>query len=105
MKAVIILSCEGRLDKDFRFCSGVQNTVLNLEGLEITENYLELIKYLDNVSGIFDKPCCKSHIITNTLYKSYELGYLNDELYRRISDFYKFHNRCGLILSAKPKEE
>jgi len=105
MKAVIILSCEGRQDKSFKFCSGVKNTILNLDGLEVTENYLDLIKYLDTTPEIFDRPCCKSHVISNAIYKIYELGYLDDELYARISDFYKFHNRCGLILSAKPKEE
>lgn len=105
MKAVIILSCEGRQDNGFKFCSGVQNTILDLDGLEVTENYLDLIKYLDNVSGIFDKPCCKSHIVTNTVYKMHEFGYIDKEKYARLADFYKFHNRCGLILSARPKED
>ena len=105
MKAVVILSCEGRQDNGFKFCSGVQNIVLNLEGLEVTENYLDLIKYLDNVPKIFDSPCCKSNVVTNALYKIYEMGYIDNEKYARVADFYKFHNRCGLILSAKPKEE
>lgn len=105
MKAVIKLSCEGRLDKGFRFCSGVSNTILDLEGLNVTENYMGLIKYLDNISGVFDAPCCKSHVVTNTFYKIYEMGYIDDEIYARIADFYKFHNRCGLILSCEPKKE
>lgn len=103
MKATIILACEGRIDNGFRFCSGVENMILDLDGLEIEENYLDLIEYLDKVSGVFDRPCCKSHIITNTIYKMYELGFLSEEIYIRISDFYKFHNRCGLILRALPK--
>jgi hypothetical protein len=104
MKAVIILSCEGRVDKGFRFCSGVRNIILDLDGLEAAENYLDLITYLDNLPKIFDGPCCKSHIITNTIYKLYEMGFIVEEIYKRLSDFYKFHNRCGLILSAEPKE-
>lgn len=96
--------CEGRKDNGFRFCSGVSNTVLDLEGLEYKENYLNLIKYLDQVSGIFDAPCCKTHIITNTIYKMYEMDFIDEELYLRITDFYKFHHRCGLILQILPKE-
>lgn len=103
MKCLITLSCEGREDNGFKFCSGVENTILDLDGLEVTENYLDLIKYLDNIPKIFDGPCCKSHIITNAIYKIYEMGYLEGEIYIRISDFYKFHNRCGLILKALPK--
>ena len=104
MKAVIILSCEGRIDKGFRFCGGVENVVLDLDGLQVFENYLDLIKYLDNLPKIFDGPCHKSHIITNAIYKLYEMSFINEELYKRLCDFYKFHNRCGLILHAKPKE-
>jgi hypothetical protein len=103
MKCIIILSCEGRDDSGFKFCSGVENTVLDLDGLEVTENYLDLIKYLDTTPEIFDRPCCKSHVISNAIYKMYELGYLDEELYARISDFYKFHGRCGLVLRALPK--
>ena len=105
MKAVIILSCEGRQDKGFNFCSGVENIVLDLDGLEVTDSYLDLIDYLDKVPGVFDNPCCKSNIITNSLYKLYELNYLSEEIYNRIADFYRFHNRCGLILSARIKED
>lgn len=105
MKCIITLSCEGRQDNGFRFCSGVENIILDLDGLEVTDNYLEIIEYLDNVTGIFDSPCCKSSVITNSIYKMYELNYLNEEIYTRVTDFYRFHNRCGLILKGKVKEQ
>lgn len=104
MKCILLLSCEGRQDNGFRFCSGVENLVLDLDGLEASENYLPLIEYLDKIPKIFDNPCCKSHGVSNAIYKIWEMGYLKDELYRRIADFYKFHHRCGLILTAQPKE-
>lgn len=104
MKAVILLICEGREDNGFRFCSGVENLILDLDGLETTENYLALIEYLNKVPKVFDRPCCKSHAVSNAIYKLWEMGYIDDELYKRVGDFYKFHHRCGLILKAKPKE-
>ena len=105
MKCIITLSCEGREDNGFKFCSGVKNIILDLDGLEATERYLDLIKYLDTVVKIFDAPCCKSHVITNAIYKIYELNYINDELYARCSDFYRFHSRCGLILRCSLKDD
>lgn len=103
MKAVILLRCEGREDKGFRFCSGVENLVVDLEDLETTENYVSLIEYLNTVPKVFDKPCCKSHVVSSAICKIWEMGYIEDELYQRIADFYKFHQRCGLILCARPK--
>lgn len=103
MKCLVLLRCEGREDNGFRFCSGVENIIIDLDGLETTENYIDLIEYLNTVPKIFDRPCCKSHVVSNAIYKIWELGYIEDELYKRIGDFYKFHYRCGLILSCRAK--
>jgi hypothetical protein len=105
MKAHMILGCEGRQDEGFHFCSGVSNIIIDLENIIASENYLELIQYLDNVPKIFDNPCFKSHIISNTIYKIYELGYISDKKYKYISHFYEMHKRCGLILYCSIKDQ
>lgn len=104
MKAVIILKCEGRQDDGFRFCSGVQNIILDLEKIENTEQYVGLIKYLDGVTKIFNGPCLTPHIISNALYKLYEMEYITEKMYKYFAYFYEMHKRCGLILIALPKE-
>jgi hypothetical protein len=57
MKALLVLKCEGRIDDGFRMCSGVENVILDLEKIELTINYKDLIKYLDSVVKLFDGPC------------------------------------------------
>ena len=103
MKAIILLSCEGRIDNGFRFCSGVENIILDMEAIRTTENYINLVEYLDKIPKVFEAPCCKTNVISNAIYKIWEMSYMDDELYKRVADFYKFHHRCGLILTAKPK--
>ena len=103
MKAVIVLGCEGHQVNGFEFCYGVKNIILDLEAIRATENYIRLIKYLDETVKIFDASCVKSHIVSNAIYKMYELGFIDDGLYARISNFSKFHGQCGLILELEPK--
>jgi hypothetical protein len=103
MKAIITLKCEGRQDKGFRFCSGVENEILDLEKIEIKENYIDLIKYIDRVTGIFDGPCFKLQVISNAIYKMFEMGFIDDLTYKYFSHFYEMHKKCGLILLAKAK--
>lgn len=104
MKANIILCCDGRQNKDFVFCSGVKNDILDLEKIFPQDKYIYLIKYLDSVVKIFDRKCFTTSVITNALYKFYELGVISDNMYKDISDFIKIHARCGLILYAQPKD-
>ena len=103
MNVIVNLKCEGRTDDGFHFCVGVSNTILDLQKITHTDNYLTLIKYLDKVPQLFDGPCFNSNVIANTLYKIFELGYVNDVRYKHICNFYKFHNRCGLCLLAEVK--
>ena len=103
MKATIMLECAGREDDGFRFCGGVANTILDLERIAHTENYVGLIKYLDKVPKIFDEPCFNNNVIANTIYKIYEMGYITDVKYKYIAHFYTFHGRCGLCLKCEPK--
>jgi hypothetical protein len=104
MKALIVLGCEGRVDNNFKFCNGVYNIILDLEVIRASENYKSLIEYLNCVVKIFDNPCCNLNVISNAIYKIYELGYINKEIYDRINNFYNFHRRCGLILQCFPKK-
>ena len=103
MKAILTLGCEGRQDEGFHFCSGVSNVVIDLESISHTENFKNLILYLDKVPKIFDNPCLTSHIISNTIYKIYEMGYLTEIKYKYIAYFYDMHKRCGLILKVSLK--
>ncbi|KKL92217.1 hypothetical protein LCGC14_1886910 [marine sediment metagenome] len=105
MKGYTILGCDGRQDDGFKTCSGVRNIILDLEKIEASENYLELIKYLDKVPKIFDGPCFKPHIISNAICKMYEMGYISDKLHQYIAHFYGMHRLCGLILECCPKEK
>ena len=100
VRAILKLFCEGRTDDGFRFCSGVENTIVDLEDAEYTEDYDKLMEYLGETIKIFERPCVNNNIITNAIYKIYTMGYIEDKLYLRIADFYKFHLRCGLILKA-----
>ena len=104
MRALLILGCEGRQDKGFHFCHGVENTIVDFEKWLHKENYLDLIKYLDGVPKLFDAPCCVHNIITNAVYKVYDMGFLTEHEYDKISHFYKMHLFCGLVLKIVPKD-
>lgn len=103
MKAVLVLGCEGRTEHGFHFCRGVENVVLDLEPIRAREDFKQLIEYLDRVPKIFDAPCCKSSIITNAIYKIYDMGFINQELYDKIGFFYKQHLYCGMVLRVRAK--
>jgi len=103
MKAIIILGCEGREDNNFKFCNGVENNLIDLEEISFNDNYDILMEYMDKIVKVFDSPCCKSNIISNALYKIYELNFFDDVKYKYISHFYRMHERCGLVMKAKFK--
>lgn len=103
MKANIVLRCEGRTDDGFQFCSGTSNLIVNLEEIRHKENYKNFIQYLDRVPKIFEGPCCNQNIITNTLFKAYEFGFISEKKYKQLAHFYKFHTYCGMILEVKAK--
>ena len=104
MKALLILRCDGRQDKDFRFCNGVDNIVLDLETINASSNFTDLIKYLDRVTNIFSEPCFNMNVIMNSLYKIYDYGYLTEEKYKFVKYFYDMHKICGISLKCIPKE-
>ena len=104
MRASLILSCDGRVDEGFRFCSGVNNVLLNFENIQHTPNYRSLIEYLDINSKLFEGSCFSINIISNTLHKIFELGYLNEKAYNLAIQFFQFHKRCGLCLKIEPVE-
>jgi len=105
MKAILVLGCEGRQDDGFKFCNGVSNTILDLEKINASDNYMTLIKYLDRVANLFINPCCDINIIGNTIYKLYELNYINEKTNNYYIHFYNLHKRCALILQILPKEK
>jgi hypothetical protein len=104
MRALMILGCDGRVDDDFRFCSGVRNIILDFERIGHTSNYRTLIEYLDINSKLFDGPCCSTNVISNTTHKLFELGYLTEQVYNLTVQYFHFHRRCGLWLKIEPKE-
>lgn len=103
MKATIIIGCEGYQENGFHFCNKVENVVLDLETIKNTDNYYNLIKYLDRVAKVFEGPCNKSHIISNAMYKLFEYEYINEKRHHFLAYFYDMHKRCGLIMSVEPK--
>lgn len=103
MKAVVILGCEGYQENGFYFCNGVENVILDLEIIKNTENYFNLIQYLDKVIKIFDGPCNKSHLISSAMYKLFELEYIDEKRHHHLAYFYNMHKRCGFLMSIKPK--
>lgn len=105
MKALLILGCEGRQEKKFYFCHGVENIILDLESIRAKENFTDVVKYLDSTPKLFDAPCCNHNIITNAVYKVYDMGLIDNRFYEEIGYFYKMHLFCGLILKIIPKEK
>ncbi len=103
MKALLVLGCEGHYQFDLCFCKGVENVILDLEKIENTQSYFDIIQYLDSVPKVFEQICNKPHIISNAIYKLYELEYISEEMYKHINYFYEMHKRCGMILYVKPK--
>jgi len=89
----------------FHFCSGVENIILDLEKIEASPKYVDLIKYLDSVVKVFDGPCASNNIIGNALFKIYEMGYVDEKTHKFFSYFWDMHKRCGLILVAQLKEK
>ena len=104
MKATVVLKCEGHQLDGFKFCSGVSNTILDLEGKELTANYVNLVKYLDSVVKLFNRPCVSNNIIGNALYKIYEMGYVDEKMHKYFAAFWGRHKECGLIMEAVVKE-
>ena len=104
MKAYIVLKCEGHQLDGFKFCAGVLNTVLDLELLEATSNYVALIKYLDGVAKLFNGPCVSANVISNALYKIYEMGYVNEKTHKYFAYWWDMHKRCGPILELVVKD-
>ncbi|KKM69062.1 hypothetical protein LCGC14_1454610 [marine sediment metagenome] len=105
MKAVILISCEGYQQNGFHFCYKVENIVLDLEKIEGSENYFNLIQYLDSVVKLFEQPCGKQSLVTSATYKFYEMGYINDQMQQYIGHFYKMHCKCNLLLTVKLKKD
>ena len=106
MKVLLVLACDGVIEEDFTICPGVENTILDLEKVARTKNYKDLVSYLDKVPKLFEEPCiCKTNIITNTMYKVHELGYISERRYNVISHFIKAHFKHGLILKLDVVDE
>ena len=103
MNCILTLGCDGRIDEDFRFCSGVNNILLDFSIIPHTANYPDLIKYLDINSKLFEGPCFSTNIISNTTHKLFELGYLTESKYNLTVQFFQFHKRCGLWMKIKIK--
>jgi len=104
MKALLILKCEGHQMDGFVFCSGTRNIILDLEKISTTPNYVNYIKYLDNVSKLFAGPCVKMNIISNTMFKTHEIGYIDEKMYKYFSYYWEAHKRCSPILEIVLKE-
>lgn len=104
MKATLCLECEGFQYNGFYMCRAAKNIILDLEDIESLDNYFEIVQYLDHVVGIFNEPCNKYNIITNAIYKLYQMDVIGEELYKSISYFYKIHAKCSLVLSCEPKK-
>ena len=105
MRAVLVLKCEGHTLDGFTFCTGVSNVILDLEAIEGTEGYVGLVKYLDSVVKVFDKPCVNANVISNALYKLYEMGYADEKAYKYYGFFWGQHKGCGLILEVVVKDD
>jgi hypothetical protein len=103
MNAVLIMGCDGRTDDSFQFCSGIRNVILDFSKTTHTANYRTLIEYIDCTSKLFEGPCFSGNVIMNTVYKLYELGYVSEELYARITHAFQWHKRCGVYLMIEAK--
>ena len=105
MEAVISIGCEGRQDSGFVFCRGAENIILDLDKHKYSENYSQLLEYIEKVAKLYEGPCCKQNVVMNALYKFYQLDYLSELQYKYISYFTQMHKMCGIILKVKVKNE
>lgn len=105
MEALLFLRCEGFEKDDFKFCSGVENMILDLQKIEHTEKYIELIQYIDKIPKLFEKPCVNQNIVSNLLFKLYELEYADDKAHKNFALFLENHRRCGIIADIRIKNE
>lgn len=103
MKAVLTLSCEGKQMGGLVFCQGVKNTILDLEKKIYSPNYLALVEYMDKIAKLFEGPCFKNNVVSNALYKIYELEFIDEEYYKYITHFCQMHRGCVVILKLEPK--
>ncbi len=94
----VFLGCDGRTDKGFVFCVGASNMILDLALRQQSENYPQLMEYVERVARLFIKPRCEYNVIVNTVYKFFDLGYINDLQYKYITLFIQQHKACGLVL-------
>jgi hypothetical protein len=103
MKAVLCMGCDGRTDLGFTFCSGVHNVLIDFEAIRHTASYQLFLEYLDRTPKLFDGPSFNGNVIMNTVYKAVEMGYIDNDHYALITQYFHFHKRCGLWLRIEPK--
>ena len=101
MKTTIIFGCDGRQEEGIVFCNGVQNEILDLENIVVNEQRVILTEYLTKTVKLFSSPCFNTNLITNTIYKIYELGIFSDKKYKYLVHFFNLHKQCGPYLKVK----
>ncbi len=100
MTFVLKLGCWGREIKDFTMCKGIENTILVLSNKTSINN--DIINFLDNTYGLFDKPLYNNiHTAIFNIqnrFSDVKNSIFNEERFKIIEDFCIFHNKCGLYL-------
>src|SRR5271168_2058522 len=102
MEAILSLGCDGFINQNITFCNSISNNILDLSTIKHTENYVRFISYLDHLK-LFENTCINTNAITSALYKIHEFGYISEDRYKLLCDFYIQHKRCALHLTLTAK--
>lgn len=105
LDAILVLGCSGYVDNDFIFCSGVNNSILELSELNDFD-YAKVENFLDKTCRLFD--CVvddnnKCSNILNLLYKT--LKVIDEKKLNKIQLFLVKHKGCNLNLSLILRED
>jgi hypothetical protein len=96
LDASLVLGCNGSITNGFVLCNGTQNKIVDLSNLG-EDDYLELLKFLENACGLFNSPVFdynKCVNIVSLLYKNYCV--IDQSMLFNIQNYFKMHRQCGI---------
>jgi hypothetical protein len=106
VQVYLVFGCNGFQDDDgFISCHGVANPILDLSKIP-KETRVKVIKFLDEVCELFDKPIYDTNYCSNVigiLYRDH--GVISEETLHKIQAFLQMHKICGLYMMLMFKED
>ena len=99
----LVLGCGGKILEDIIICRETENVIIDLSQHKITNN---IINFLDNPCGLFNKPIVELNLVTNILTILYDSYSAFDKIiWGALQYWVSQHKRCGIYLKLFLKEE